>query len=74
MRVPPGFTLLHRHFVCKAPHAPRTLLSPGPRLGASKGEGMRGAELGDGSRWRLHSRCSAEAVGIGKVLQRHLAN
>ena len=51
VRVSPGFTLLHRHFVCKAPHAPYTVPRPGPHRGGRKDKvGVRGAELGGGSR------------------------
>lgn len=56
VRVLPGFTLLHRHFVCKAPHAPDTVPHPGPHRGGRKEKvGVRGAELGGGSRLPWHS-------------------
>lgn len=56
VRVSPGFTLLHRHFVCKAPHAPDTVPRPGPHRGGRKEKvGVRGAELGGGSRLPWHS-------------------
>lgn len=75
VRVPPGFTLLHRHFVGKALRVPETLPRPGPRRGAARGRvGVKGAELGGGSRLQLHSRYNVEAVGAGEVLQRHFAN
>lgn len=74
MRVPPGFTLLHKYFVCKVPHAfpPKTWPRPGP--GGVGWGGVRGTELGGGLRWQLHSRCNLEAVGTGEILHSHLAN
>lgn len=38
------------------------------------GWGVKGAELGGGSRVQLHSRYNVDAVGPGEVLQRHFAN
>lgn len=72
MRVPPGFTLLHKYFVCKVPHAfpPQNLASTGTLAGG----GCRGTEFGGGWRWPLHSRCNMEAVGTEEILHRHLAN
>lgn len=81
MRVPPGFTLLHKHFVCKVPHAfpPKTWPRPGPGArdpggGVGWVGGVQGTELGGGLRWQLHSRCNPEAVGTGEILHSHLAN
>lgn len=74
VRVLPGFTLLHRHFVCQSPHAPDTVLTRDRTEGATKGEGggKRG-RAGGGSRLPWHS-VQRGGGGGWEVLQRHFAN
>lgn len=50
VRVPPGFTLLHRHFVCKALRVPETPRRPGPRRGAARGRRVGGERGSVGGR------------------------
>lgn len=49
MRVPPGFTLLHKYFVCNVPHAfpPQNLASTGT-LGGGGVEGQSSEVAGGG--------------------------
>lgn len=50
MRVPPGFTLLHKYFVCKVPHAfpPQNLASTGTLGGEGDVEGQSSEVAGGG--------------------------
>lgn len=70
VRVLPGFTLLHRHFVCSS-HAPDTVPHPGPHRGGRK-EKVGGKR---GQSWEVArgccTPCSVEAVGAGEVLQEY---
>lgn len=57
MRVPPGFTLLHKYFVCKVPHAfpPQNLASTGTGGGGIEGlssEVAGGGRCTPGATWR----------------------